>query len=215
MHSRPILVVMARWPAIGRCKRRLAASIGSAKASSIQRELIRHTITVANDLSKEGHLEVQLAVDGIAHQAAKRWGARQGAALTVLQGKGDLGIRMKKQILRIQNQPHPRSGSERETILIGSDLPTLCKRDLIEAIEGLTHKDLVLGPSNDGGYWLIGLSQKLVLPISSWIFSGIPWGTKHVLPKTMQQARLRGIPFKLLNHQNDLDLLEDLSPWQA
>ena len=72
---------------------------------------------------------------------------------------------------------------------------------------------MVLGPSNDGGYWLIGLSTKLLNPLFTWPFSDINWGTNQVLQKTLRLATVNQIEFQLLQIKNDLDNLKDLSPW--
>ena len=85
--------------------------------------------------------------------------------------------------------------------------------DLIQAIQILKYKEMVLGPSDDGGYWLIGLSNKLLNPLCSWPFSGINWGTDEVLQKTISLASLNKINYQLLQTKNDLDNINDLSPW--
>ena len=72
---------------------------------------------------------------------------------------------------------------------------------------------MVLGPSEDGGYWLIGLSNKLLNPLCSWPFSGINWGTDQVLPETIRLATLNQIDYQLLQTKNDLDNISDLSLW--
>ena len=74
---------------------------------------------------------------------------------------------------------------------------------------------MVLGPSNDGGYWLIGLSKKLLDPLYSRPFSGINWGTDQVLQQTIRLANLNKIDYQLLQNKNDLDNIRDLSPWLA
>ena len=77
----------------------------------------------------------------------------------------------------------------------------------------LNHKEMVLGPSTDGGYWLIGLSKKLLTPLCLWPFSGINWGTDQVLQETIRLAILNQINYQLLQTKNDLDNIRDLSPW--
>ena len=72
---------------------------------------------------------------------------------------------------------------------------------------------MVLGPSTDGGYWLIGLSNKLLNPQCTWPFSGISWGTNKVLQETIRSAALNQIDYQLLQTKNDIDNVSDLSPW--
>ena len=212
--KRPTIVVMARWPAPGRCKTRLAGEVGSESAARIQTQLTKHTIAVAKILAKEKLAEIQLAISGPSSKEAKRWSRKEGLENIYCQGEGALGLRMRKQVLFAQKrQPQEKAG--RTTILIGSDLPTLCKLDLIHAIEKLKTHELVLGPSSDGGYWLIGLTGRLVKPVVKWPFYGIRWGSDQVLEQTIQRAKSEGINHGLLREQNDIDKIEDLSPWQG
>ncbi len=204
---------MARWPAAGRCKARLAYKLGINRASSIQKQLTNHSIAVAKELEEHGLVEVRLAVTGLGWKGARRWGKRQGIKTIDTQGQGTLGARMRRQVLRVQKQSKSKHSIGKPTILIGTDLPTLCKTDLVNAIEALTSCELVLGPSKDGGYWLIGLSGTLINPVATWPFCGIPWGTDKVMEKTIHQANAVETQLQLLHEQNDLDQEEDLSPW--
>ncbi len=212
--QKPVIIVMMKWPAAGRCKTRLATNIGSGKAASIQIQLINHSIAVLQGLERKGLAEIQFAISGVSFKAAKRWASRQGLKNIFLQGEGDLGLRMKKQVLRVQKQ-QPNNSSGRTTILIGSDLPSLSQVDLIKAIEALKSHEIILGPCLDGGYWLLGLNEKLVNPVVNWPFYGIPWGTNNVLSQTILRAKQKGISHDLLLEKNDVDLIEDLSPWQG
>ncbi len=122
---------------------------------------------------------------------------------------------MRRQVLRLQKGSQNKSPIGRTTILIGTDIPTLSKRDLMEALKALKTNEIVIGPANDGGYWLLGLSGRLVKPVATWPFCGIPWGTENVLSKTLKEANLAGASYCLLRKQRDIDYLEDLLPWQA
>ena len=213
-NPRITLIVMTRWPAVGRCKKRLAQEIGSKSAASIQKKLIRHTISVAKQLEEKNLIEIRLAVCGVAFRAAKRWGARNGIKKVFLQGEGCLGLRMKRQVMHAQ-QSRQNTNHRKSTIVIGTDLPSLSQIDLIKAIEALKKHEIVLGPALDGGYWLIGFSGKSLDPIVNWPFSGIPWGTNQVLKQTLISANLKKANYKLLHLQNDIDQSEDLLPWQG
>ena len=61
----------------------------------------------------------------------------------------------------------------------------------------------------------MGLSRNLVAPVVSWPFHGIPWGTNQVFVQTILNAKREGIQCDFLREQNDIDTLEDLSPWQG
>ena len=208
--TKPIIIVMTRWHAIYRCKNRLSQSIGYLQAALIQERLTNHTISVVNNLKKARLAEVQLAISGIGMNASRRWAYSKGIKKNFLQGEGSLGLRMRKQFLKVQS----KNKRGRTTIIIGTDLPELCCLDLLKAIESLKRNEIVLGPAIDGGYWLMGLSERLVSPVvPSWPFSGISWGSNSVLKETIELAISRGISYELLKPQNDLDDFQDLFPW--
>lgn len=213
------LVLMTRWPAPGRCKRRLALELGARRAAGVQRRLSEHTLAVARRLcgEREG-IALVLAVCGLGPRAARRWSQECGAARVVLQGPGSLGLRLQRQVNRAL-----REGAG-GVLLIGSDLPELALADLEEACRALEQQPLVLGPARDGGYWLIGLRH-------SWraLFSGatgadpahgggaIPWGSNTVLAHTLAAARNSsgnrdGIGLVAL--RADLDRPGDLALWR-
>ncbi len=207
------VILMTRWPAIYRCKSRLSKDIGALKAAAIQRKLTNHTINVVQKIQKEGLADVKVAIDGIGIKAANKWAKSNNISTVVLQGAGNLGTKMKRQFLKTHSDKAPSHQIRNSILLIGTDLPSISHVELIQAIEILKYKDMVLGPSSDGGYWLIGLSDKLLNPLSSWPFSGISWGTDKVLQTTIRFASSNQIDYQLLQTKNDIDNIEDLSLW--
>ncbi|WP_320667353.1 TIGR04282 family arsenosugar biosynthesis glycosyltransferase [Prochlorococcus sp. MIT 1307] len=214
-NKRPILILMTKLAVEGHCKTRLAANIGPKNAARIQGELTKHTIAVAQSLAKRWLVEVHLAISGISSKEGQKWGLNQGLKNVFHQGEGDLGLRMKRQILQSHKKLTTKNSINRTTLLIGTDLPTLCQLDLIKAIKELESNEMVLGPALDGGYWLLGLSEQLVNPLVSWPFDSIAWGTNQVLRQTISKAKEKDIRYALLREQNDVDHLNDLSPWQG
>lgn len=194
---------MARWPAPGRCKSRLAAGIGRARAAAVQRRLCLHTCAVAQQARRRLPFDLVLAVQGLGPRALLRWGAQLGCDQAVPQGSGSLGVRLQRQVRRA------RQGGSRQVVLVGSDLPLLEARELERAFQALAAAPLVLGPAGDGGYWLIGLN-------GSWpaLFSGIPWGSAAVLEHTRQAAARLGLEPQWLSCRDDLDRPADLAPWR-
>ena len=211
--NKSIIVLMTRWHSIYRCKSRLAKEIGALKAAKIQEKLTQHTINVAQEIQKEGLAEIRVAIDGIGIKAARKWAVKNKIQTIATQGPGNLGTKMKRQFLKAHAKKNTSDQITNSILLIGTDLPSLSHCDLIKAIQILNHKEMVLGPSTDGGYWLIGLSNKLLSPLFLWPFSGINWGTDEVLEKTIKLATLNKIDFQLLQTKNDLDNIRDLSPW--
>jgi rSAM/selenodomain-associated transferase 2 len=93
-------------------------------------------------------------------------------------------------------------------LLVGTDVPELRKYHVEAAFEALTTCDLVLGPSIDGGYWLVGCCRPLD------IFSNIQWSTATVLEQTLAAARRSKLTIRLLEPLNDIDTEDDLNRWQ-
>ena len=205
----PTLVVMARWPASGRCKSRLAVDIGSEQAAIIQQRLTAHTFAVAEALNEQGDVEVQVAISGVSLRSAQRSLTALPPCTLVDQGRGSLGARMLRQIhrarLRQRNMP---------VIVIGTDLADLCQNDLRHAIQSLQHQPLVLGPSSDGGYWLLGLGPALTQNQLDALFDAVPWGSNKVFDITCARARGLGLTPHQLSMKNDIDCLADLRSWQ-
>ena len=212
-NNMPTIVLMTRWHAIYRCKSRLSKEIGARQAAKIQEKLTNHTINVVKKIQKEGLANIKVAIDGIGIKAAKRWAKINEIKRIATQGPGNLGTKMKRQFLKTYTEKNISKQFTNPIIIIGADLPSISHLDLIQAIQILNHKEMVLGPSNDGGYWLIGLSNKLLNPLCIWPFSGIIWGTDQVLQKTIRLANLNHIDYQLLQTKNDIDNIKDLSPW--
>lgn len=213
INFKPTIVLLTRWHSIFRCKSRLSREIGSSRAAKIQEKLTIHTINVAKKVEKDGIADIKVAIDGIGMNAAKKWAILNKIKSIEIQGPGNLGTKMKRQFLKTYTQKIINYKIRNPILLIGTDLPSISHLDIIQAIEILNHREMVLGPSADGGYWLIGLSSKLLNPLLWWPFSGISWGTNQVLQETIRLASLNQIDYQLLHTKNDLDTIKDLSPW--
>lgn len=93
-------------------------------------------------------------------------------------------------------------------LLIGTDIPELSENVIFKAYRALQTTDAVIGPSSDGGYYLIGFQKTA---FSKNIFKGIDWSTHRVLDQTLQAMDNRGIVYTLLPKLADIDTLEDLN----
>jgi glycosyltransferase A (GT-A) superfamily protein (DUF2064 family) len=101
----------------------------------------------------------------------------------------------------------------RDLLLIGTDLPWLNHHDLLSAVESLQHRELVLGPADDGGYWLIGLSRALLQQPERWPIQDIAWGSATVFESTLRSAQAAGLDPALITSRQDIDRISDLQPW--
>ena len=150
---------MAKWHAYGRCKTRLSRDIGKICSANVQRKMTAHTVSVAKFIENKGLIDISLAISGLGSKKSKRWSNELGIRNFNLQGKGCLGEKMRRQILINQKLSLSKI---RNIILIGTDLPDFCHMDLLNTLSKLKNNDLILGPSNDGGYWLIAFSEKAI-----------------------------------------------------
>ena len=186
----------------------LSLNHSSARSALLQARLTDHTIAVACTLHRQAWVTPVLAVSGLGPSHARRWGQQQGIDEICLQGHGNLGTRLKRQLLRLHHRRTP-------ALVVGSDLPEFNRRDLLMALEKLHSHDLVLGPAADGGYWLIALSEPLMQTPERWPLAGIPWGSSKVCDQTLESAQCNDLSVGLLPQRQDLDHLHDLNRWQG
>ncbi len=199
---------MAKWHGFGRCKTRLSRDIGKSNSAKIQSIMTNHTISVAKSLQKIKPIDISIAISGLGEKNCKRWSKKLGIKKFNLQGKGCLGEKMKKQILI--NKKFCTQKKIKNIIFIGTDLPDLCHLDLLNTIRELKQNDLILGPSNDGGYWLIGLSEKIISKNLYLPFINIKWSKEDVLQNTIDNFASTKLKYKFLDKKIDIDTIIDI-----
>lgn len=119
---------------------------------------------------------------------------------TVVKQRGpDLGARMRNAIAVLL-----RSGAEK-VVIIGTDTPWMGAERIVRAVRSLDRTDIVLGPTEDGGYYLLGARRAV-----PEMFEGIPWGTPRVLVRTTRALQRAGVTCRLLPRDFDLDRPDDL-----
>ena len=199
---------MAKWHGFGRCKTRLAKDIGKSNSAKVQSMMTNHTISVAKSLQKTKLIDISIAISGLGKKNCRRWSKQLGIKRFNLQGKGCLGEKMKRQI--IINKKFCRQNNIKNIIFIGTDLPDLCHQDLLNTQRKLQNNDLILGPSNDGGYWLIGLSEKIMSSHLYLPFINIKWGTENVLQETIDNFASIELKYEFLDKKIDIDTIFDI-----
>jgi len=198
---------MAKWHAYGRCKNRLSKDIGKINSSNVQRKMTEHTVSVAKFLEKKGLIDISLAISGLGLKKSKRWSDELGIKNFNLQGRGCLGEKMRRQILINKKLSFTKP---RNIIFIGTDLPDFCHIDLLNTIEKLKKNDLILGPSNDGGYWLIAFSKSLLSTDLYLPFINIKWGREKVLKQTINNLSSMKLKLDFLHRKIDIDTIMDI-----
>jgi len=199
---------MTKWHGFGRCKTRLAKDIGKSNSAKVQSVMTSHTISVVKSLQKNKLIDISIAISGLGLRNCKRWSKKLGIKNFNLQGKGCLGEKMKRQILI--NKKFCTQNKIKNIIFIGTDLPDLCHLDVLNTIRELKKNDLILGPSNDGGYWIMGLSKKLISSHLHLPFIDISWSKENVLQNTIDNFASTKLKYKFLDNKIDIDTINDI-----
>ncbi|WFO15466.1 TIGR04282 family arsenosugar biosynthesis glycosyltransferase [Cellulophaga baltica 4] len=195
MSKENLLLIFTRNPELGKCKTRLAASIGDEKALVIYKFLLHHTeeITRNLDIKKQLYYSEEIWKDDI-------WSTE--IYDKKLQKGINLGLRMENAFKAGFKQGY------KKIIVIGSDMYDLNQKDLENAFTQLDTSDFVVGPAEDGGYYLLGMKA-----VEHAVFTDKAWGTPTVLKDTLKN--LEDKKTTLLEIKNDVDVIEDIKDHPA
>ncbi|MEM9141695.1 MAG: TIGR04282 family arsenosugar biosynthesis glycosyltransferase [Bacteroidota bacterium] len=188
--SKNLLLIFTRNPELGKCKTRLAASIGDVAALEVYKILLEHTARTTQNLPvvKKVYYSEEIWENDI-------WDTRFFEK--ALQLGEDLGQRMAHAFL---------DGFQKgfqKIVIIGSDMYDLSQTDLEEAFLCLEENDFVIGPAEDGGYYLLGMRH-----FKPDLFREKPWGKSTVYEETM--AQLVHEKVHVLPVRNDIDVYDDI-----
>jgi rSAM/selenodomain-associated transferase 1 len=195
------LIVFAREPIPGEVKTRLAASLGDYAAAELYETMLQDTLRTVRPLTG-----IEVVVFWACDEKTLPLLAERYRCNSRCQVPGDLGQRMQAAFAEMF-----ADGCDL-CCIIGSDAPDLPLSYVLEAYRLLEapHTDVVLGPSKDGGYYLLGLRQ-----VWEQLFVNIPWSTSAVLERTLTAARDSALTAVLLPEWQDIDTLEDLQAFQG
>ena len=195
------LAIFAKAPIPGQVKTRLCPPLTPDEAATLHGSFVLDQL----ERTKAAIAKFRLPVERIlacapssAHVFFKIMAERQGVRLLDQEGD-DLGARMHASFVSLFTDGFKR------VVVIGTDVPSLPLTHYREAFDLLATHDLVLGPAQDGGYYLIGLTR----PVGE-LFHDIPWSTDRVLAATRERAAGRGLTTALLPAWRDVDTLDDL-----
>ena len=192
MENKSLLLVFSKNPTLGKVKTRLAKTIGKEKALKVYKALLKKTASVLEELEVDIHLyysdfiEKNDLFSTVATQKKRQTGEQLGE--------------------RMSNAFRESLISYNKVVIIGTDLWTLEIQDIKNAFRALENHAAVIGPSTDGGYYLLGIKE--VIP---QIFLNKQWGTSSVLPNTLKD--LKSIKYHLLPEKNDIDTFSDLEEY--
>ena len=200
-HPDARLLLLTKAPEPGKVKTRLAAFLGADAAAGLYEKLLHDCLEmgVAADLCP---VEIWCS-PSTDHVFFQRCRERYCTDLH-LQIQGDIGQRMSHAIMSALRRAE-------YAVLIGADCPALTADDLEAAFSALKQgADVVLGPAEDGGYYLIGMRNH-----HPGLFANIPWSTHEVLAATEMHLRAQGLNWRLLPVHRDIDTAEDYAAYVA
>ncbi|NEQ95474.1 MAG: DUF2064 domain-containing protein [Cyanothece sp. SIO2G6] len=200
------LIVFTRYPNPGTTKTRLIPALGPEGAANVQRSMTewaaQTAVALRNSFQFQPHpLQVDIRFTGSNISQMQAWLGDDW--LYSDQGEGDLGQRLLTAFTTAFEQ------GAIAALAIGIDCPSITVEILAKAYNELKTRDVVVGPADDGGYYLIGLCR--VIPE---LFESIPWGTETVRQSTLAIARKLNLAIAQLKTLPDIDRPEDLVIWQ-
>lgn len=192
MYPQDTLFIMLKYPRAGRVKTRLGRAVGQGRAVNIYRGLMSH---IFRKLCSDPRWETVLCISPDTEILAKCWPLN---IWRCPQGGGDLGDRMGRVMKKM---PAGR------VVIIGADSPQVNRNDIALAFSALKKNDVVLGPTNDGGYWLVG--QKGLKRRE--IFRHVRWSCSDTYSDTVRNCE--GLKLGTLRKINDIDEYADYQAW--
>jgi uncharacterized protein len=184
------IIIFVRNPELGKVKTRLAATIGNEKTLAIYKALLQHTRSIVDDVHAHKFVFYTDVTnpDDIWNDCFK-----------LIQSNGDLGKKIQDAFQLVFNLGY------NNVCIIGSDCYDLSTAIIRDAFTALQTKEVVLGPANDGGYYLLGTRQVHVA-----LFEDKQWSTATVLADTEKDCKDLDLSYHLLPTLMDIDDIEDL-----
>lgn len=194
--NRCALILFAKHPVMGKVKTRLAKDTDDDFALNIYKCFIK------DSLNRFGVVDADLIMFVRGKSVIGTFKKTFSIKIPCYpQITGDLGLRMQHAMQKMFLQDYNR------VAIVGSDSPDLPVSYINDAFYYLSKNDVVIGPSYDGGYYLIGCS--ISLPLTR-LFLNIEWSTNKVLSQTLDRIKTNGYSCHLLEKWRDIDTLKDL-----
>jgi len=196
------LLLFTRYPEAGTTKTRMIPSLGAKGAANLQKKLTEHIFHEARKLEKEFQISTEVHYCGGTREKMAVW---LGPCTLVRQVEGDIGARMAAAF------SYTFAVGTQKAVLVGSDIPDISTRLLRLAFVSLSAADVVLGPSHDGGYYLVGFKAKEAPTLLPLLFEKMPWSTRSLFIVTMDALKAAGWTVATLPLLTDIDEPDDLS----
>jgi len=189
-------MIFIKNPEKGKVKTRLAKDVGDEKALKIYRQLLDLTRRATEKFEAEKWLWYSWYIEKNDNWDGDSYHKKN-------QAEGNLGEKMKFAFEQAFQQGF------KKVVIIGSDCPEIEASLINQAYQALDQQDVVLGPANDGGYYLMGMRSYYNF------FEGINWSTEAVLDQTIEKIRQKNLSFALLKELTDLDNIQDLKKFDS
>jgi rSAM/selenodomain-associated transferase 2/rSAM/selenodomain-associated transferase 1 len=177
------------------------SAVTAEQAASLHKRMAEHTLRWAKSFVDKEPGSLEIRYDGGDERQMRNW---LGEALRLIpQGSGDLGKRMS----RAFEQNFQRGVAQ--AVLVGTDAPQLTVFHARLVFASLKSHDVVLVPTEDGGYCLIGLRRSVPA-----LFQSVEWGTDAVFQETLDRAKDLGLSVKVFEPLQDVDRPEDIPLWE-
>ena len=197
--DRTSLNIFAKTPILGTVKTRMSPPLSPPQCLRLHRALLSHTLAQMRPLIAPG-VKASLCLTGTLREALDQTGQMEARGFsTDVQHGAHLGERLTHALTTRIHQGYSK------VIFIGTDCPMLGAKTVRKAIRSLNQQEVVIGPTKDGGYYLIGFAAYLPK-----ILQEIPWGTPTVYETTLDRLRQQRVGWKSLEQQVDLDTFGDL-----
>lgn len=185
-----ILLIFARHPELGKCKTRLAKSVGDHAALEVYKYLLKNTADILQKIKVERQV-------WYANQIYKNDIWDDDFFDKKEQIQGDLGQKMKAAFESAFDK------GAQKVVIVGTDIQDLDEKVINQAFKKLDTNDVVIGPTSDGGYYLLGMKN-----LKPKAFELKEWSTAEVFNQTIDA--LKGEKISILEQKNDVDYLEDI-----
>ena len=194
------LIIFARYPELGKVKTRLAKTIGNETALSVYKELLLYTHRITKNIAADKFVFLS---EQVSEDHFPLWNYPINRFIIKIQEGNTMGERMFHAFRDLF-----ASGYE-QVCIIGSDCITLTQQNITDAFNHLEQYDAVIGPSADGGYYLLGMKKP-----HTFLFENKEWSSDRVLYSTIEDFRLMQLSFYLLPVLSDIDTEEDWLTYQ-
>ncbi len=196
-----VILLFTKFPQPGHSKTRLIPALGPERAALLQKKMTEKIITTLSRLQTTYPHTFEIHYDGGSPAQMQSWLGE--SHLFKRQPDTSLGARIEVAI-----RPHLHTNMA--IIVIGADCPAISEDILQNALISLQEHEVVIGPTYDGGYYLIGVNSGIWPETLHTLFQDIPWGTNTVYTQTLDRVKHLNLNCHILKKLHDIDTPEDL-----